>query len=754
MKLPPEAIEEMARRMTDVEKRNMIQQPSAVATSGGHGDSPKMVKLDSDAITRIRTEQASEGAEPVLAKRSRAVILNASSDGSGLHTVSANGKLWVWGVDVSSSAERAGISAGNIITAVGSVGNSVVPTAFASVGQQSPDEMLARLQRLQVELLEPAFPRTASRLPTGPRQVSIAVQVDVGPIVIVDTLEGQSLALEQPTTTAGKRTRGARISKRKKKEARATREAASKVAPAVAPGQPVTPPPPLPPPPPPINEPTREFHDALLHNISHALVILNDWREQIDLSAPMTLGQLFVVGQPARSVGESSPIVATMLQQLYTARVMGRSVTSAATKREADAVALKVLHQLVDFGADVSTPSSDGLPPVHYAVMMREMQLLNHLLQRNASSWAEKHQRYRSATLLLLLPNDSGRVKMAMELLDINSELRRSELRSAEEMVASGETSLPARLFSRLSHTLSAKQRLSRTLTNQLAAMTADDSRSIDGRTLSMIEAEWHRSFLAMLLLHSNSTAELVAAEDSFGRTAIHLAALGMQPELLDLMDLGKGGKVLRKQDMLGRTALHLAAMTGRQDTIATLLALANAAETNGGVRLKAIKDVTGLTYASLMPGRRLSRHLHSDKIRGSKLKELQRQAGWDTDSIDVRSWIDSVRKTSSADSDGSEEDLEDCEIDQLPPGPTSPQSFLQRYLSAGRPVRLVGAADDWPMRTSWTKHRFTAQLGHLQVAVSQVATPAAMKPTRYTSTILSLDEFIGVMALPFPWPK
>lgn len=138
----------------------------------------------------------------------------------------------------------------------------------------------------------------------------------------------------------------------------------------------------------------------------------------------------------------------------------------------------------------------------------------------------------------------------------------------------------------------------------------------------------------------------------------------------------------------------------------------------------------------------------------------LQRAAGWDTDSIDVRTWLDSQRAKEGRHHNKGEdaEDLEDCEIDQLPSwgsGMLEPRTFLQKYLSAGRPVRLVGAADGWPMRTNWTKHHFAAELGHLTVGASQVTHPAEFAKTidSYVSVVLSLDEFVGIMSLPFPWP-
>ena len=140
----------------------------------------------------------------------------------------------------------------------------------------------------------------------------------------------------------------------------------------------------------------------------------------------------------------------------------------------------------------------------------------------------------------------------------------------------------------------------------QLNVLSAENSRTVEGRRLSRIEAEWYRPFLVLLLAHAADTAAFVAAEDSFGRTCVHLAALAMQPELLGLLDLGEaGGALLRKQDIMGRTALHLAAMTGRQDTMQALLQLAELAEPDGGQRLKSVRDVTGLSYLSLIPGRR-----------------------------------------------------------------------------------------------------------------------------------------------------
>ena len=298
-----------------------------------------------------------------------------------------------------------------------------VITAVENVTVSESDEMLLRLQQLQSEFLEN----------------DLSLEVQTGPITIRNghaagpaTAEPLEPAVSKPKSRRAKAV-AARAAGRKKLAARKEQEQEAAIEQedggvegvgggeeveeeAVAELVTV------------LSHETKEFHTALLHNMTHALMLLEQKSDQIDLAANMTLGEMFVVGQPAVPIGEPAPVVATMLQQLYSERVARTTVTSDSTNREADSRALALVHRLISLGADVSSPSGDGLPPVYYAVMMRELSLLVELLQHNATATADDAtSRFRTAALLLLHPYDTTRLTMATELLDINSELRRAE---------------------------------------------------------------------------------------------------------------------------------------------------------------------------------------------------------------------------------------------------------------------------------------------------------------------------------------
>jgi ankyrin repeat protein len=200
-----------------------------------------------------------------------------------------------------------------------------------------------------------------------------------------------------------------------------------------------------------------------------------------------------------------------------------------------------------------------GQTPLHRAALARDPQPVLQLLIAAGADVTAKDQ---AGDTPLHVAARTHRAKAVRVLLDAQADINAQNQR--------GETALHTAALMGVNLKSEAERRAA-TIKVLLAAGANPALTDADGRTPLHVAVARGRMFAAKTLLAAKEMKTPIAARDHQGRTALHWAAQGNNPDLISLL-LDHEAKVNAK-DQRGATPLHAAATRFRAGSIKVLLA-------------------------------------------------------------------------------------------------------------------------------------------------------------------------------------